>query len=183
MLEAISLDPSTEDQLIWLEDKKGSFSVKAAYKKTITSDKRSVSSYGRLILVVFQLWIICTRETMLLINLFSASFVMALRKRQTTSLLVVNLFTLPDIVQGLFSSWKNTHVSDRGKFLWRRLPATIIWGIWKARNAVAFSNKLFREPDVIRDIKIDCFHWAKGKICFHGMDTTNILSNWLSFFL
>lgn len=62
--------------------------------------------------------------------------------------------------------------------MWRRLPAAIIWNIWKARNALAFSNKLFREQDMIRGIKIDAFHWAKGKFCFHGVDTSTIFSNW-----
>lgn len=94
MLEAITLDPTAEDQLTWLGDKKGSFSVKAAYEKTISltvwllfqkkkfgpiiGPRKSVSSFGRHALVVFQLWTICINETVQLINLVCASCVTGL---------------------------------------------------------------------------------------------------------
>ncbi|KAI3925542.1 hypothetical protein MKW92_047969, partial [Papaver armeniacum] len=37
--------------------------------------------------------------------------------------------------------WTSSPFSAQGNQLWKRLPAAIPWGLWKARNAIAFSGK------------------------------------------
>ncbi|XP_026458914.1 uncharacterized protein LOC113359510 [Papaver somniferum] len=64
------------------------------------------------------------------------------------------LHTVKEVIVG----WKNPPLSAQGKQLWKRLPTAIPWGLWKARNDIAFSGKTFKLQGVIRDIKIDAFN-------------------------
>ncbi|KAI3917788.1 hypothetical protein MKW92_031725 [Papaver armeniacum] len=79
--------------------------------------------------------------------------------------------------------WTSSPFSAQGNQLWKRLPAAIPWGLWKARNAIAFSGKTFKLHEVIRDIKIDAFNWSKSLDCFKGINTSNVIVGWEQFFL
>ncbi|KAI3938886.1 hypothetical protein MKW92_012509, partial [Papaver armeniacum] len=52
----------------------------------------------------------------------------------------VTLNSVREVVVG----WKCSPRSAQGFQLWKRLPAAIPWGFWKARNVVAFSGKIFK---------------------------------------
>ncbi|MCL7046515.1 hypothetical protein MKW94_015293, partial [Papaver nudicaule] len=89
---------------------------------------------------------------------------------------------LPQSVQALFVSWKRINSSEQGKQLWRRLPAAIMWVIWLSRNAKIYAAKEIKVSDIIRDIKIHAFNWAKGASCFAGIDTSTVIVGWDQFF-
>ncbi|KAI3957386.1 hypothetical protein MKW98_003107 [Papaver atlanticum] len=74
------------------------------------------------------------------------------------------IFTISSIKE-VVVGWKSFPLSMQGLQLWKRLPAAIPWGLWKARNAIAFFGKISNLYDVIRDIKIDAFNWSKGLDC------------------
>ncbi|OVA03437.1 hypothetical protein BVC80_205g75 [Macleaya cordata] len=79
-------------------------------------------------------------------------------------------------------SWKLKGLSDRGKILWRVLPASICWGIWKARNRVAFEGKDVKPEELINDIKVQAFFWVQGKEEFRGVSIDQIIGRWSYFF-
>ncbi|KAI3902114.1 hypothetical protein MKW92_019218, partial [Papaver armeniacum] len=86
-------------------------------------------------------------------------------------------------VKDVISDWKEINFSERGRQLWKRLPAAIMWGLWKARNAIVFDGQIFKLIEVIRDIKIDTFNWVKGLHCFKGVNTSLVLVEWENFFV
>ncbi|RZC80538.1 hypothetical protein C5167_043115 [Papaver somniferum] len=69
-------------------------------------------------------------------------------------------------VERVVVSWKGYNLMEQGKQLWRKLQAAIMWVVWLARNAKFFNSKDIKVPDIIRDIKIQAFNWAKGASCF-----------------
>ncbi|KAI3909534.1 hypothetical protein MKW98_013951 [Papaver atlanticum] len=186
-----------DDQLIWLDDKNGIFSVKTAYNNysrgidpiiPFHSSKvwsrawphRVGSFYGNDLYRgnnSFELPNLCylcglTEET-------EDHLVL-----QCTSVLSIwNYFT--NFVGGdsymlytfkeVIVVWKNSPLSAQGKQLWKRLSAAIPSGLWKACNVISFSRKTFKLHDVIRDIKIDAFNWSKGLDYFKGINTTNVI--------
>ncbi|MCL7046900.1 hypothetical protein MKW94_015466 [Papaver nudicaule] len=90
---------------------------------------------------------------------------------------------LPISVKDLITNWNSRKLPEQGIQLWKRLPAAILWGIWKARNALTFNGKQFKVTNVIRDIKIDAFNWAKSSPCFRNVDTASVIVGWENFFL
>ncbi|XP_026419751.1 uncharacterized protein LOC113315710 [Papaver somniferum] len=80
------------------------------------------------------------------------------------------LSAMPQSVERVVVSWKGYNLMEQGKQLWRKLQAAIMWVVWLARNAKFFNSKDIKVPDIIRDIKIQAFNWAKGASCFAGTE-------------
>ncbi|KAI3866097.1 hypothetical protein MKW98_011618 [Papaver atlanticum] len=176
LVEAIVLILVEEDQIIWLGDKKGLFSVKAAYEYYTQAWPHRVGFFlwqaylGRLPTMKnlhcrqshLDSSVLCK-----LCNNFEES-VDHLLINCTRALSVWNYFldcakrygAIQQTVKEVICGWKGFNFSDRGRQLWKRLPAAIMWGLWlwKARNAVIFNGKIFKLNEVIRDIKIDAFN-------------------------
>ncbi|XP_026441774.1 uncharacterized protein LOC113340937 [Papaver somniferum] len=190
-----------DDQLIWLGDKKGTFSVKTAYNN-YSQVKTAYNNYSQGIDPIMSgpTYLARRQEGLpTLSNLHRINSALDspnlcylcglteetedhLLLQCTSAINVWNYFmnfvgggspilhTAKEVIVG----WKNPPLSAQGKQLWKRLPAAILWGLWKDRNAIAFSGKTFKLQDVIRDIKIDAFNWSRGLDCFKGINTTNL---------
>ncbi|KAI3960930.1 hypothetical protein MKW98_019131 [Papaver atlanticum] len=177
LLESIVLFPNQEDQLIWLGDKKGIFSVKAAYLNYSQGDTPVIpfpSSKKMCLYMLPTLTNLHHRHTALdspnrvwnyFINVVGGTSVV--------------LSSVKEVIVG----WKSYPLNAQGNQLWKRLPAEIPWGLWKARNAIAFSGKTFKLHEVIRDIKIDAFNWSKSLDCFKGISTSSVIVGWEQFFI
>ncbi|MCL7024264.1 hypothetical protein MKW94_009991 [Papaver nudicaule] len=215
MVENINVDPEVDDALIWLGDKRGIFSVKAAYSNYNQGNLQSVAfpnskvwSHAWPHRVGFFLWQACLGRLPTMTNLHQ-------RRTATTQSILCKLCNNSDesvdhlllhcpaissiwsyfcggligttvmltSVRDFISNWRSHNHPAQGKQLWKRLPAAILWGVWKARNALTFSGKQFKVRDVIRDIKIDTFNWAKSSPCFRNVDTSTIIVGWENFFL
>ncbi|OVA06733.1 hypothetical protein BVC80_8729g5 [Macleaya cordata] len=71
---------------------------------------------------------------------------------------------MPNSLITLLHAWKPKGLPKKGKMLWRFLPAAIYWGIWKARNGVAFEGKEVKVEGLINDIKVQVFFWIDYRI-------------------
>ncbi|KAI3903985.1 hypothetical protein MKW92_045227, partial [Papaver armeniacum] len=216
LLDSIVLFPDQEDNLIWLGDKKGIYSVKAAYLNQIQGTvpvtlfpSSKVWSRAWPHRFGFFLWQACLNRLPTLSNLHKRHSALDspnicylcgnseetedhLLVRCPSSSCVWNYFTNvvgnPNVtlnsVREVVVGWKFSPISAQGFQLWKRLPAAIPWGLWKARNVVAFSGKTFKLHKVIRDIKVDVFNWSKSMDCFKGINTSNnVIVGWEHFFL
>ncbi|KAI3899301.1 hypothetical protein MKW92_024322 [Papaver armeniacum] len=214
LLESIVIIPDQEDQLIYLGNKKGTFSVKAAYvnlsqgtNPAIPFPSSKIWSRAWPHRVGFFLCQVCLNRLPTLSNLHKRRSALtspnlcylcgAVEETEDHLLLkcplastVWNYFislvdgaSMLQNVKDVIVGWKSSPLPAQGTQLWKRLPAAIPWGLWKARNAIAFSGKSFKLNDVIRDIKIDAFNWSKGLECVKGINTSNVIVGWAQFFL
>lgn len=213
LLESIVAYPNQEDQLIWLGDKKSIYSVKEAYLNysqgntpIIPFPSSKVWSRAWPYRVGFFLWQVCLSRLPTLTNLHhrhsaldspNRCYVCGHVEENEDHLLlqcqsasrIWNYFitamggVMPNTIRETVVSWKCYPLSTQGNQLWKRLPAAILWGLWKARNSIAFNGKTFKVHEVIRDIKIDAFNWSKSLNCFKGIITSNVILGWEQFFL
>lgn len=90
---------------------------------------------------------------------------------------------MPNTIRETVVGWKSYPLSAQGNQLWKRLPAEITWGLWKALDDIAVNGKTFKLHEVIRDIEIDAFNWSKSLDCFKGTIKSNVILGWEQFFL
>ncbi|OUZ99397.1 hypothetical protein BVC80_1829g14 [Macleaya cordata] len=78
--------------------------------------------------------------------------------------------------------WWSPDSKEKGKVLWKVLPAAIMWIIWKTRNDVAFNNDTINVEDTKVKIKLQAFFWVSGEKCFKGLSAEYVVSYWERFF-
>ncbi|OVA10635.1 Reverse transcriptase zinc-binding domain [Macleaya cordata] len=91
-------------------------------------------------------------------------------------------WVMPNSILTILHGWKRRGMSERGKILWKVLPASICWSLWKSRNAVAFDSKGVNVDRLILEVKIQAFFWVQGANSFNGIFLDNVIGQWKDMF-
>ena len=70
---------------------------------------------------------------------------------------------LPGSLVGLFEAWRSCTLVGCGLLIWRLIPYSVLWSIWKERNGRIFSG---RESSVGTIIQAMVLRIAKGKVLY-----------------
>lgn len=66
----------------------------------------------------------------------------------------------PFNIAGLLEAWENSPVVGCGRTLWRLIPISILWSIWKERNERIFNNKDSLGEDIVSTMVLRIAKWA-----------------------
>ncbi|XP_026398396.1 uncharacterized protein LOC113294201 [Papaver somniferum] len=75
----------------------------------------------------------------------------------------------------LINNWSTSRLSVRSKEVWKRLPGAILWVIWNERNARTFYKKERKVEELIIDIKMKVFQWARYSPYMSGIAISDLI--------
>ena len=85
---------------------------------------------------------------------------------------------LPRALSELMEAWRSGPFKGVGLILWRLIPFSILWSIWKERNNRIFNGKSKDREDIVFMIVLKIAKWASIKKELEHLTLDNNLSNW-----
>ncbi|XP_026420639.1 uncharacterized protein LOC113316707 [Papaver somniferum] len=175
ILNSVVFSPDEDDELVWVGESSGAFSVNLLTIDNLQRRNCSLSVFGGS----------STTNLCSLFNNMLESGTHLFWNCRFTHQVWAYFFAQANVqfptfssLLNLFKNWSSVATQNDGKEIWKRIPARVCWNVWNERNVRTFNGKKSTVEAIIADSKISAFHWAAKNLTCTNLLHHDVISNW-----